>query len=115
MLRFLNALRPVADRAAREYRRSASVVSFNHDGLEIARIKTERRWLPVWHILVFAYLVLLIRLIAVVDIGPAGYAVRMEAMQNGSVLERAAAKVMTMDPMSRQIAIKIRGGLDAIF
>jgi len=87
------------------YRRSASVLSFNHDGLEIARVRTrQRRWLPLWHIMVFVYLILLIRLIALADIGPAGYGNRMSEMRNGNILERSAARIMAMDPVSRRVA-----------
>ena len=96
-------------RMADGYQHTASVVSFNHDGIEIARSKKRRRWLPLWHILVFIYLILLIRLVAVADIGPVGYHARMAEMENGNILERAAAKVMQLDPVSRALASEIRG------
>ena len=95
--------------------RSAAVLSFNHDGLEIARVKTtRRRWLPLWHIVVVVYLVLLVRMVAVADIGPAGYANRIEEMRNGNALERISARIMALDPVSRKFAGHLRSGIDAI-
>lgn len=115
MITLWNASKPIRRRAASEYRRSASVLSFNHDGLEIARVRyRRRRWLPIWHIMVFTYLVLLIRLIAVADIGPAGYGVRMSEMHNGNQLERLAASIMDLDPVSRQMAMKLRQVLSLV-
>jgi len=93
------------------YQPSATVLSFNHDGLEIARVKNEKRWLPVWHIIFFIYLALLVRLVAMADIGPGGYAARIGDMQEGNVFERASAYVMHMDPVSQQIAISLRRGM----
>ena len=111
MFRFLSVFAPFHRRVSCEYSRTASVLSFNHDGLEIARVKRRAgvRWLPLWHIVFFIYLVLLIRLVAVADIGPAGYANRMEQMRNGTVLEQAAAVIMDMDPISQRFAAKLRG------
>ena len=93
------------------YKPSAAVLSFNHDGLEIARVKNEKRWLPIWHIIFFVYLALLVRLVAMADIGPGSYAARIDAMEDGNLIERAAAYVMHMDPVSRQIAISLRRGM----
>lgn len=85
--------------------------SFNHDGLEIARVRHERRWLPVWHIVFFIYLGLVIRLVTMTEIGPAGYAQRMAQLENGTLVERMTAQVMQMDPVSRKIAIQVRSSL----
>lgn len=111
MLRIWRAITPYRHRVPSEYRRTASVLSFNHDGLEIARVKAEpgHRWLPLWHIMVFIYLILLIRLVAFADIGPGGYNNRMEQMRNGTLLEQGAAKVMAMDPISQRLARELRG------
>lgn len=98
-------------RLRKAYRQSSSMLSFNHDGLEIARTRNERRWLPVWHIAVFIYLALLIRIIAIAETGPAAYANRMEQMSEGTVIERSIAVVMQMDPISQQIAMKVRRSL----
>ena len=98
-------------RVKSQYQRSSAVLSFNHDGVEIARVRTKRRWLPVWHLMVFVYLILLIRLIALADIGPTGYASRMNEMRQGNFLERNAARVMAMDPLSRRLASELRGVL----
>lgn len=93
------------------YRSTSTVLSFNHDGLEIARVRNDRRWLPLWHIAVFIYLAMVIRLIVIADIGPAAYANRIEKMSEGTVLERVAAVAMYMDPVSRGIATELRGAL----
>ncbi len=97
--------------ARSEYSRTAAVISFNHDGLEICRVKrsSRSRWLPVWHFVFFVYLILLIRTVAVADIGAAGYANRMEQMRNGNLLERAAAGIMDIDPITRIAAAEFRG------
>ena len=111
MLTFLKSAARLPRRLSSEYYRSAAVVSFNHDGMEIARVRQNRRWLPLWHIAVFLYLALLIRLITMTDIGPVAYQERMEEMKNGTLMERAAARVMYMDPWSRSLAIGVRRGL----
>jgi len=100
-----------ARRVGREYRRSATVMSFNHDGLELARVKNERRWLPIWHIAVFIYLAMLIRLIAMADVGPAAYGSRLDKMSEGTMIERVAARVMAMDPVSQSIANSVRSAM----
>jgi hypothetical protein len=67
--------------------------------------------MPVWHVIFFVYLILLIRLVAMAQIGPGGYAIRMDEMQSGTSLERVAARIMAMDPISQKLAIQVRGGL----
>ncbi|MDF0603605.1 hypothetical protein P1J78_23020 [Psychromarinibacter sp. C21-152] len=93
------------------YRNSSAVLSFNHDGLEVARVKNRSRHLPLWHFIFFIYLALLIRLVVAADIGTSGYEARLAEMRDGNVLERAAARVMRMDPVSQEIATKLRSGL----
>ena len=100
-----------AQRLGKAYRQSSSVLSFNHDGLEIARTRNNRRWLPIWHIAVFVYLALLIRLVAIADVGPAAYANRLDQMSNGTLVEKSVAMVMQMDPISQKLALKIRRSL----
>jgi hypothetical protein len=105
---------PYRRRVKSPYQSTSAVLSFNHDGVEIARVRTKRRWLPVWHLMVFLYLILLIRLIALADIGPTGYASRMDEMRQGNFLERSAVWVMAMDPLSRRLAAELRGVLSVI-
>ena len=105
------SLFPKKRRSGSMYHPSATVLSFNHDGLEIARVKTEKRWLPIWHIIFFIYLALLVRLVAMADIGPGGYANRIDDMRDGNIFERVAAYVMHMDPVSQQIALSLRRGM----
>lgn len=111
MVQFWNSIAGTRRRVGEQYRHSSTVLSFNHDGLEIARVRNERRWLPFWHIAVFLYLAMLIRLVTIADIGPAAYANRMEVMNNGTFLERTAARVMQMDPVSQSIANQLRSTL----
>ena len=96
------------------FRRSASVLSFNHDGLEVARAKKSGRWLPVWHIIFFIYIGLLMRLVSMAEVGPAAYGNRMAELEKGNVIERMTAQIMYMDPVSRSIATNIRSGLRKI-
>jgi len=98
------------------YHQSASVLSFNQDGLEIARVKKRRKvpWLPVWHLVFIVYLGLLIRLIAMADLGPAAYGNRMAELESGTWIERMTAKIMFMDPVSRSIAVEVRAGLNRL-
>lgn len=98
-------------RVATGYSRSAALASFNHDGLELARVRRKSRYLPVWHIIFFIYLAMVIRLVVAADIGTAGYEARVHQMKNGSTIERMAAVVMEMDPVSRELAMKVRAGL----
>lgn len=91
--------------------RTNVVLRFNPDGVELTRVRSNRRWMPVWHIIFFIYMGLLIRLVVMADLGPAGYDQRMSALKNGNFIERAAAKVMDMDPVSRALAIKLRKGM----
>lgn len=98
-------------RVATGYSRTSAVLSFNHDGLEVARVRNQGRYLPIWHLIFFIYLAMVIRLVVAADIGTAGYEARMHQMKNGSSLERMAAVVMEMDPVSRELAMKVRAGL----
>jgi len=90
------------------YGRSNVVLSFGQDGLAIARVKSNKRWMPIWHVIFFIYVALLIRLIIIADLGPAGYASKLSKLENGTFLERAAASAMAMDPVSQALAIRIR-------
>lgn len=95
----------------RQYRPSYAVLGFNQDGLEIARVRKKRRYLPLFHLTMFVYLGLIIRLVVMANVGPASYANRIENLSNGNMLERAGAVVMYMDPVSRDIAIKLRSAI----
>lgn len=97
-------------KVASQYRRSSVVLSFNHDGLQLARVKNNRRWLPLFHIVAFIYLAMVIRLVVIAEIGPSGYSQRMAELRDGNMLERVAASVMAMDPVSQAIAGHIRSG-----
>lgn len=95
----------------RKIRANATVLSFNHDGMSLARVRKKNRWLPVWHFIFVIYLAMIIRLVAMAEAGPGSYGARMAELENGSTIEKIAAKIMYMDPVSRNIAINIRKGL----
>ena len=48
------------------------------------------------------------------EVGPAAYANKMALLENGTLIERIAAHVMYMDPVSREIAVNIRAGMRKI-
>ena len=114
MARILRPFSILPSRVAEGYRRSSAVFSFNHDGLEVARVRNRSRYLPLWHVIFFIYFAMIIRLVVAADIGTAGYEARMQEMREGHTLERLAARVMHMDPVSRQLAVQIRTGLTFI-
>lgn len=85
-----------------------SVLSFNQDGLELARVKPKRREIAVWHMIALLYIFLFFRLVVAADVGSAGYGARMQALSAGSLPERIAAQIMSLDPISRRAAINLR-------
>lgn len=110
------ALRRNADgRVRTRFGRRAGVahqMSFNHDGLQIARVKRRRsRYLPIWHIIFFIYFVYLMRLMAMADLGVGAYQARIDELAQGSWVERTTAHIMQADPISRDIAADIRNAL----
>lgn len=114
MLRIFRKPLPEPALSGTGFFRHNRVQSFNHDGLELARIKRKRvRYLPVWHVIFFVYFVYLVRLVAMADMGVATYQSRIDQLAQGNVLERTAAVVMHMDPVSRSLAIDLRATLQA--
>jgi hypothetical protein len=96
-------------------RRPTQVSSFNHDGLELAKVKRRRsKYLPLWHLVFFIYVILIVRLIAMADMGPVAYQSRIDSLSQGNLFERFAAKVMYMDPVSRSISVDLRKSLRAM-
>ena len=89
-------------------RETRSIGSFNHDGLELARRRKHRRGLPLGHIALFALAVVAFKIFLVVQLGSATYGARMTALAEGGMLERVAAKVMILDPVSQWIVDEIR-------
>jgi len=91
---------------------SACVMRYTAQGVEFHRARKSRPWLPVRQILVFIYLVFLIRVVVVAEIGPTTYDARVADMSERTFLERAAARVMFLDPVSRSMAARVRGIMD---
>lgn len=88
-----------------------SALSVGPDGAVPLRSGVDRRYLPAWRLIFLVYIVLLVRLVTLVDIGPTAYAHRMEELKSGSVLDRVVARVMYMDPVSRKLATEARIGM----
>lgn len=103
------------DKAAVAPAGASRVTSFNHDGVELAKVRKRRgNWyMPAWHVIFFIYVILIVRLIAMADMGPGAYQNRIDRLSEGSFIERAAARVMYMDPVSRDIATDLRQSLKA--
>ncbi len=108
------AIKGFRRKVARGYRRSSVVVSFDDNGMAVSRVKSNRRWLPVWHIIFFIYIAMLVRLVVMADMGAGSYNQRITELQNGNVIERVAATVMAMDPVSQALAGRIRTGMDSV-
>lgn len=73
--------------------------------------RRKMRFLPVWQLIFFVYFMLLVRILAMANMGPGTYADRIETLNQGNKLERVAAVVMYMDPVSEAMAYRIRRGL----
>lgn len=93
---------------------AASLQSFNHDALEIARRRRVRHAVPLQQFSAFVYLAFTLRILAMAEAGPGGYAYRIAEMRDGTLVERGAAVVMQADPVSQRIAMKLRRGVRAI-
>lgn len=90
------------------------VLRFGGDGVELVRKRTNRRWLPLWHVIFFVYMALLIRLVIMADMGPGSYTARMAELENGTMIDKVAARVMAMDPVSEALARRLRASLISI-
>ncbi len=88
--------------------RSRSVESFNHDGMELARRRRHRRVLPIRQILQFALAVLAFKIFLFIQIGAVAYNGKMAELSEGNMLERAAAAIMVLDPVSKGVVTAIR-------
>ena len=89
----------------------ASLQSFNHDGLELARRKREkRREFPVRQVFLFVLAIVSFKIFLFLDMGGGAYGAKMEDLANGSTMERLASKAMTLDPVSKWLVDGIRFG-----
>ena len=89
----------------------ASMSSFNHDGLELARVKREkRREFPFRHVFLFLLAVASFKVFLFLDMGAGAYGAKAEALAEGTRLEQIAGWAMKMDPLSLYIVDGLRFG-----
>lgn len=87
-----------------------SVESFNHDGVELARLRRHRRQLPWRQIWQFALAVLSFKIFLFFQMGAAAYGAKIAHLSEGGLIERIAAKAMILDPASMWLIDLIRFG-----
>ena len=88
-----------------------TVASFNHDGVELARVRKQRSSrLPIRHIVLFLLAIVSFKLFLNFDMGAAAYGAKIEEFSAGTVIEQAAAWAMTLDPVSQWILDGVRFG-----
>ncbi|MDJ0822614.1 MAG: hypothetical protein QNJ09_12510 [Paracoccaceae bacterium] len=96
---------------ATKHAAARSVQSFNHDGLELARRRKHSRFYPLPQILQFALAYISFKVFLYFQMGAGSYGGKMTQLAEGSLLERVAAKVMTLDPLSLWVIDFVRYGL----
>ena len=84
--------------------------SFNHDGVEIARVRRKKRELPLRHLLQFALAVFSFKIFLFLDMGPAAYGQKVADLSNGTLIERVASRAMILDPVSQWLVDGLRYG-----
>lgn len=87
-----------------------SLESFNHDGVEIARRRTQRRQLPLRQIALFLVAVLSFKIFLFLDMGGSAYGAKIEDLSQGAAWERLAARAMVLDPVSKWLIDGMRFG-----
>lgn len=65
--------------------------------------------MPITHISLFLVMAMSLRMVTYSELGPAGYAQRMNDLVNGSALEQVAGQFMAMDSVSESLARTARG------
>lgn len=86
------------------------LVSFNHDGVEIARRRPRRREWPVRQVVLFLVAVLSFKIFLFFDMGGGAYGAKVEELGRGNGFERIAARAMALDPVSRWLVDGLRYG-----
>lgn len=85
--------------------------SFGHDGLEIARRRKRAELrLPLRQLCLAVLAVMSFKIFLFFEIGEAAYVHKMQELSQGITLERVAARLMPMDPLSVWIIDGIRFG-----
>ncbi len=87
-----------------EHRANFVVEGFNLDGMEIARIRKKRRWVPWRQVYLFVLAVLAFKILLYFNIGPGAYGGMVDEMLQGSTLERMGGILLTLDPISEALA-----------
>jgi len=89
----------------------ASLSSFKHDGIDLARVKRDkRREFPFRHVFLFLLAVGSFKIFLFLDMGAGAYGAKAEALAEGTRLEQIASWAMKMDPLSLYIVDGLRFG-----
>jgi len=87
-----------------------TVETFNLDGLELARVKSKRREIPLRQVFFFVLAIMSFKIFLFLDMGGAAYGAKIAELSSGTGLEQAAAWAMTLDPASEWFVDGIRFG-----
>ncbi len=86
-----------------EFRSTFVVEGFNLDGVEIARIRRKRRWVPWRQVYLFVLAVLAFKIALYFNLGPGAYGGMIDEMLQGNTLERMGGILLTLDPISEAL------------
>lgn len=89
---------------------SGALNSFNHDGVQIARVRRKSRELPLRHLLLFVVAVMSFKIFLYLDMGAAAYGQKITDLAGGTMIERLASRAMVMDPVSDWVLQGLRFG-----
>ena len=89
---------------------SGAINSFNHDGVQIARVRRKPRELPLRQLLLFVVAVVSFKIFLFLDMGAAAYGQKVSELAGGTLLERVASRAMVMDPVSEWFLNGVRFG-----
>ncbi|WP_049642360.1 hypothetical protein [Candidatus Rhodobacter oscarellae] len=88
-----------------------SLETFNHDGIELVRVRPQkRRELPIRQFFLFALAVLSFKVFLFLNMGGAAYGAKVEEFAQGNTVERAAAWLMPLDPGSEWVVNWLQHG-----
>ncbi|WP_255200053.1 hypothetical protein [Sulfitobacter sp. HGT1] len=81
--------------------------TIRNDGLVIARPRRRDTGLPVKYILALVVLFVLLKAFMLSANGPGTYQIRLNALSEGTAIERAGAWILQVDPVTQALANKI--------
>lgn len=81
--------------------------TIRNDGLVIARPRRRDTGLPVKYLMALVVLFILLKAIMLSANGPGTYQIRLSSLAEGTVVERAGAWVLQVDPVTQALANKI--------